>query len=60
LEQTCFDMLIAEWPALRGEQPLRYSVIVDDDPYAQYLAPEFELYRHLIMHRCFCCRSAGT
>ncbi|NMM15299.1 MAG: hypothetical protein HHJ17_17415 [Rhodoferax sp.] len=32
VEQTCFDMFIAEWRVLRIEQPRRYSVIVDDDP----------------------------
>lgn len=51
LEQTFFDMFIAEWRVQRGEQPLRYSVILDDDPYPQYLAPEFELCRHLFMQQ---------
>jgi hypothetical protein len=47
LEQTFFDMFMTEWRAQRGEQPLRNIVIVDDEPQAQYLAPEFELYRQL-------------
>jgi hypothetical protein len=48
-EQTFFDMFGAEWRAQRGQLPLRSLVIVDDDPQAQYLAPEFELYRHLFL-----------
>lgn len=51
LEQTFFDMFRAEWRAQRGEQPLRSLVIVDDAPQAQYLAPEFELYRHMFVQR---------
>lgn len=51
VEQTFFDMFQAEWHAQRGELPLRSLVIVDDEPQAQYLAPEFELYRHLFAQR---------
>jgi hypothetical protein len=50
-ETTFFDMFKAEWRAQRGERPLRSIVIVDEDPQAQYLAPEFELYRHMFLQR---------
>jgi hypothetical protein len=49
LAQTFFDMFMAEWRAQRGKQLLRNIVIVDDEPQAQYLAPEFELYRQLFL-----------
>lgn len=45
LEQQFVDMFKREWGLQRGEAPLRSIVIVDDDPYQQYLAPEFELFR---------------
>lgn len=45
LEQTFFDMFATEWRHQRGNATLDYAVIVDDDPGAQYLAPEFELFR---------------
>jgi hypothetical protein len=47
LEQTFFDMFMAEWHGQRGDAPLSTVLIVDDDPAAQYLAPEFALYRQL-------------
>jgi hypothetical protein len=47
LEQTLFDMFLAEWQRQRGALPLRSVLIVDDAPAAQYLAPEFELFRQL-------------
>lgn len=47
LEQTLFAMFLAEWQHQRGAAPLRSLLIVDDDPAAQYLAPEFELFRQL-------------
>ena len=49
LEQTFFDMFIAEWRSQRGKDRLGSVVIVDDDPSAQYLAPEFELFRQLFL-----------
>jgi hypothetical protein len=39
LEQTFFDMFLAEWRRQRGSDPLGSVVIVDDAPAAQYLAP---------------------
>jgi hypothetical protein len=47
LEQTFFDMFMSEWRRQRGDAQLSSVVIVDDDPAAQYLAPEFELFRQL-------------
>lgn len=47
IEQTFFDMFMAEWRRQRGNNHLGSVVIVDDNPAAQYLAPEFELFRQL-------------
>ena len=47
MEQTLFDMFQTEWRAQRGTARLQSVLIVDDDPAAQYLAPEFELFRQL-------------
>ena len=47
LESTLFDMFMAEWNRQRGGAHWGSVVIVDDDPAAQYLAPEFELFRQL-------------
>lgn len=47
LESTLFDMFLAEWRRQRGDAHWGSVVIVDDDPAAQYLAPEFELFRQL-------------
>lgn len=51
LEDTFFDMFLAEWRSQRGEQPLRSVAIVDDGPSQQYLAPEFELFRQMFERR---------
>ena len=51
LEQTFFDMFLAEWRSQRGNHPLGSVVIVDDEPAAQYLAPEFELFRQLFQRQ---------
>lgn len=48
LEQTLFDMFVAEWRRQRGDAQLGSVLIVDDDPAAQYLAPEFELFRQML------------
>lgn len=50
LEQTFFDMFMTEWRSQRGDAHLGSVLIVDDDPAAQYLAPEFELYRQLFQN----------
>lgn len=47
MEQTFFGMFLSEWQRQRGNAPLRSLVIVDDQPAAQYLAPEFELFRQM-------------
>lgn len=47
IEAEVVAMFRAEWRARRGEAPLRTLAIIDDDPEAQYLAPEFVLFRQL-------------
>lgn len=47
LDATFMAMFRAEWQTQRGEAPLRSVLIVDDDPEAQYLAPEIALARQL-------------
>ena len=49
-EDSFMTMFRAEWLAQRGDAPLRSVLIVDDDPQAQYLAPEFELACELFKH----------
>lgn len=47
LEQEFVRMFREEWRAVRGEVPLAAVAIVDTDPQAQYLLPEFVLFQHL-------------
>ena len=47
LEATFVAMFRAEWAAERGDAPLLRIAIVDENPAAQFLAPEFELFRQL-------------
>lgn len=47
LERAFFQVFADEWRSQRGDAALRRVAIVDDQPAAQYLAPEFELYRRL-------------
>jgi len=47
VEQAIFAMFEAEWRSQRGEAPLGRVAIVDDDPEAQYLYPEFRLFERL-------------
>ena len=47
LEQDFVDMFREEWRAERGGAPLRRIAIVDENPPAQYLYPEFLLFRKL-------------
>ena len=49
LDDVFIAMFRAEWRAQRGDAPLRTIAIVDDEPAAQYLAPEFELARALFL-----------
>ncbi len=48
LAETLFvDMFRNEWQLARDEAPLTRIAIVDESPAAQFLAPEFELFRQL-------------
>jgi hypothetical protein len=47
IEQEFVAMFRAEWQLERGDAPLTRLAIVDENPAAQYLAPEFELFRRL-------------
>lgn len=47
IEQEFVAMFREEWRLARGDAPLRRIAIVDENPEAQYLAPEFELFRRL-------------
>lgn len=46
-EQDIALMFRSEWKLARGEAPLRTIAIVDEDPQAQYLYPEFLLFQRL-------------
>lgn len=46
-EQSFVAMFLAEWRIRHGDRPLRNILIVDDQPEAQYLYPEFLLFREL-------------
>lgn len=48
LEPAVLDVLRAEFRAQRGDAPLRRVAIVDEQPEAQYLYPEFLMYRQLL------------
>ncbi len=47
LEQVYFTMFANEWRRQRAEAPLGRIAIVDDDPVAQYLYPEFQLFERM-------------
>lgn len=49
LDDTFVQMFIHEWERQRGGEPLGLIAIVDDDPSAQYLAPEFELCQQMLL-----------
>ena len=46
-EQAFMAMFLKEWQAERGSQPLRAIAIVDENPFAQYMLPEFLLFKKL-------------
>ncbi|MDP2794621.1 MAG: hypothetical protein Q8O25_11185 [Sulfurisoma sp.] len=46
-ERAFVEMFRAEWRIRHGDKPLRNVLIVDDQPAAQYLYPEFLLFRAL-------------
>lgn len=50
LEAHFFEMFVKEWRRQRGNHVLRRIAIVDDAPEAQYLYPEFLLFRRLFEH----------
>jgi hypothetical protein len=47
VEQTLLDMFLAEWRSARTQPTPRTIAIVDDAPIAQYLYPEFLLFKSL-------------
>ena len=47
VEAAFVGMFRDEWRRARGERPLKSLAIVDSAPEAQFLAPEFELFRQL-------------
>lgn len=47
VEAAFLAMFRAEWAHQRGDAPLRRIAIVDEDPPAQYLHPEFLLFQQL-------------
>jgi hypothetical protein len=46
-EQAFMAMFVEEWQAERGRQPLRSIAIVDENPQAQFMLPEFLLFKKL-------------
>lgn len=46
-ERGAWDLMREEWHLQRGERPLQAIAIVDEAPTAQYLYPEFLLFRAL-------------
>jgi hypothetical protein len=53
LEADFLAMFQSEWKLQRPNQILRTIAIVDDAPAEQYLAPEFQLFKHLFAHHGF-------
>lgn len=49
IEREFIAMFREEWRLVRGDAPLARIAIVDENPAAQYLAPEFELFRQLFI-----------
>ena len=47
IEDRFVAMFREEWHLVHGDAPLTRIAIVDEQPAAQYLAPEFELFRRL-------------
>jgi hypothetical protein len=47
------DSFVADFARARPGRTLRTIAIVDDDPYGQYLYPEFRLYQRLLEHAGF-------
>jgi hypothetical protein len=53
IEAAIVGMFRAEWRLRRGDSPLRTIAIVDDDPAAQFLHPEFLLFQRLFERHGF-------
>jgi hypothetical protein len=51
LEDSIFDMFAREWRVSRGAEPLRCVAILDENPRAQYLYPEFLLAQRMFERR---------
>ena len=47
LEKVYYDMFLFEWRVQRGGEKIGLIAIVDDNPEAQYLYPEFQLFQRL-------------
>lgn len=47
-EEAIVEMFRSEWRAAEGDRPLRTVAIVDLDPPAQYLYPEFLMFQRLL------------
>lgn len=54
-EQQFMAMFIEEWQAERGSQPLRSIAIVDENPTAQFMLPEFLLFQKLFAQHAINC-----
>ena len=50
-EETFIQMFLEEWQAERGQAPLESIAIVDENPQAQYMLPEFLLFKRLFEKR---------
>ena len=50
IEETFLAMFRNEWQLMRGNAPLKTIAIVDEQPEAQYLYPEFLLAKNLFEH----------
>lgn len=48
LEDEFFNMFLQEWNLQRPDRPMQTIAIVDDEPSAQYLYPEFVLFQKLL------------
>ena len=46
-EEAFIEMFFKEWQAERDQQPLYSIAIVDENPHAQYMLPEFLLFKKL-------------
>src|SRR5665647_341814 len=49
LDKTFYEMFQLEWKKQRGNAPIGLIAIVDDNPQAQYLYPEFQLFQRLFL-----------